>query len=194
MDSYRDDSLALPQVSTWSNVDVVPDGSGTTVCEPILGGVCRKYIVRMLGSARKYGLRIHFDLHTIPGSQSGYNHSGTLGQVNVLNVMSMSMGVADAQRAVLHPHHRRIHSAARVHRRHPNVQNHERSARRARSGRTSSHLPTLKRTTIPSITGYGAGNGPLISINDGLDGVGGLPPQLRPHHPRHAHAPYFAFD
>ncbi|KAJ7501034.1 hypothetical protein B0H11DRAFT_1908347 [Mycena galericulata] len=53
-----------------------------------------RYIVRMLGSAHKYGLRIHFDMHTIPGSQSGYNHSGTLGKVNVLNVI---MGVADPE-------------------------------------------------------------------------------------------------
>ncbi|KAJ7488597.1 hypothetical protein B0H11DRAFT_2013047, partial [Mycena galericulata] len=30
--------------------------------------MCWKYIVRMLGSAHKYGLRIHFDMHTIPGS------------------------------------------------------------------------------------------------------------------------------
>ncbi|KAJ7450710.1 hypothetical protein B0H11DRAFT_1743032, partial [Mycena galericulata] len=45
--------------------------------------------------AHKYGLRIYFDLHTIPGSHSGYNHSGTLGKVNVLNVI---MGIADVQR------------------------------------------------------------------------------------------------
>ncbi|KAJ7443641.1 hypothetical protein B0H11DRAFT_2250558 [Mycena galericulata] len=142
----------------------------------------------MLSSARKYGLRINFDLHTIPGSQNGYNHSGTLGQVNVLNVI---MGVADAQRALYY-----IPSSSNSFRS-PSTStasNHKRSARRARSGRISSHpraspfppsLPPLFRgnsrchfasyleahNSIPNITGYGAGNGHLISIHDGFEGV-----------------------
>lgn len=72
-----------------------------------------RYILRVLGWARKYGLRVNLDLHTAPGSQNGrplfatfaafiltlltlgYNHSGKLGQVDFLNGV---MGVANAQR------------------------------------------------------------------------------------------------
>ncbi|KAJ7440499.1 hypothetical protein B0H11DRAFT_2292887 [Mycena galericulata] len=55
-------------ISTWSDVGLAPHGSGTTVGEPFLEGVCWKYIVCMLGWAPKYGLRVNLDLHTIPGS------------------------------------------------------------------------------------------------------------------------------
>ena len=54
-----------------------------------------RYIVRLLGWARKYGLRVNLDLHTAPGSQNGYNHSGKLGQVNFLRGV---MGYANAER------------------------------------------------------------------------------------------------
>lgn len=30
--------------------------------------------------ARKYGLRVELDLHSVPGSQNGLNHSGRIGQ------------------------------------------------------------------------------------------------------------------
>lgn len=33
--------------------------------------------------ARKYGLRVELDLHTVPGSQNGLNHSGRLGSINL---------------------------------------------------------------------------------------------------------------
>jgi glucan 1,3-beta-glucosidase len=41
-----------------------------------------RYFLKAIGWARKYGLRINLDLHTMPGSQNGYNHSGKLGTVN----------------------------------------------------------------------------------------------------------------
>jgi glucan 1,3-beta-glucosidase len=47
--------------------------------------------------ARKYGIRINLDLHALPGSQNGWNHSGRLGTINVLNG---PMGIANAQRAL----------------------------------------------------------------------------------------------
>ena len=47
--------------------------------------------------ARKYGLRINLDLHALPGSQNGWNHSGRLGTVGVLNG---PMGYANAQRSL----------------------------------------------------------------------------------------------
>jgi glucan 1,3-beta-glucosidase len=46
---------------------------------------------------RKYGLRINLDLHALPGSQNGWNHSGKLGTINMLNG---PMGYANAQRSL----------------------------------------------------------------------------------------------
>lgn len=65
--------------------------------EPFLARVSWKYILRMFRWARKYGLRINIDLHTIPGSQNGYNHSGKDGQINFLMGV---MGYANAQRTL----------------------------------------------------------------------------------------------
>ncbi|KAJ7195067.1 glycoside hydrolase [Mycena pura] len=85
-------------ISTWSDVgtDAFPD-AGTEIAEPFLAGVAWEYIVRLFTWARKYGLRVNLDLHTIPGSQNGFNHSGKRGQINFLNG---PMGIANAQRAV----------------------------------------------------------------------------------------------
>ncbi|KAH9884101.1 glycoside hydrolase family 5 protein [Xylariomycetidae sp. FL2044] len=44
-----------------------------------------RYLLRGIEYARKYGLRVNLDLHAIPGSQNGWNHSGRLGTVNWLN-------------------------------------------------------------------------------------------------------------
>ncbi|KIY71672.1 glycoside hydrolase family 5 protein [Cylindrobasidium torrendii FP15055 ss-10] len=65
--------------------------------EPFLERVAWKYILKAFEWARKYGLRINLDLHSLPGSQNGYNHSGRLGQVNFLYG---PMGVANADRAL----------------------------------------------------------------------------------------------
>lgn len=40
--------------------------------EPFLEGVCWQYFLKAITWARKYGLRINLDLHTIPGSQNGW--------------------------------------------------------------------------------------------------------------------------
>ncbi|KAL5483051.1 hypothetical protein ACEPAI_8280 [Sanghuangporus weigelae] len=63
--------------------------------EPFLTRTCWKYILRVFRWCRKYGVRIKIDLHTAPGSQNGYNHSGKLGQINFLRGV---MGYANAQR------------------------------------------------------------------------------------------------
>lgn len=47
--------------------------------------------------ARKYGLRINLDIHALPGSQNGWNHSGKLGTVGFLNG---TMGIVNAQRSL----------------------------------------------------------------------------------------------
>ncbi|KAG8954349.1 hypothetical protein FRC00_005878, partial [Tulasnella sp. 408] len=65
--------------------------------EPFLQKVSWKYVLKAFKWARKYGLRINLDLHTIPGSQNGFNHSGKGGQVNFLYG---PMGLANAQRTL----------------------------------------------------------------------------------------------
>lgn len=65
--------------------------------EPFLEGVSWKYILKAFQWARKYGLRIKLDLHAVPGSQNGYNHSGKKGLINFLYG---TMGVANAQRTL----------------------------------------------------------------------------------------------
>ena len=55
------------------------------------------YFLKAIQWARKYGLRINLDLHALPGSQNGWNHSGRLGRVNFLNG---PMGLANAQRSL----------------------------------------------------------------------------------------------
>ncbi|KAI0113168.1 glycoside hydrolase family 5 protein [Daldinia grandis] len=44
-----------------------------------------RYLLRAIEWARKYGLRVNLDLHALPGSQNGWNHSGKQGVVNWLN-------------------------------------------------------------------------------------------------------------
>lgn len=63
--------------------------------EPFLPKVAWTYFLKAIKWARKYGLRINLDLHTAPGSQNGWNHSGRLGTINVL---LGPMGYANAQR------------------------------------------------------------------------------------------------
>jgi aryl-phospho-beta-D-glucosidase BglC (GH1 family) len=71
-------------IETWDN-------------EPFVAGVSFKYFLKAITWARKYGLRINLDLHAVPGSQNGWNHSGKLGTIGFLHG---SMGVANAQRAL----------------------------------------------------------------------------------------------
>ncbi|KAJ7599796.1 glycoside hydrolase family 5 protein [Mycena floridula] len=65
--------------------------------EPFLERTSWTYFLRLVSWCRKYGLRINLDLHTVPGSQNGYNHSGKQGQIDFLYGV---MGVANAQRTL----------------------------------------------------------------------------------------------
>lgn len=65
--------------------------------EPFLANVAWQYFLKAITWARKYGLRINLDLHAVPGSQNGYNHSSKLGSINFLNGV---MGIANAQRTL----------------------------------------------------------------------------------------------
>lgn len=56
-----------------------------------------RYFLKAIQWARKYGIRINLDLHALPGSQNGWNHSGKLGTINML---LGPMGYANAQRSL----------------------------------------------------------------------------------------------
>lgn len=56
-----------------------------------------RYLLRGIEWARKYGLRILLDLHGIPGSQNGWNHSGRQGTIGWLNG---THGDRNAQRGI----------------------------------------------------------------------------------------------
>lgn len=44
-----------------------------------------RYLLRGIEWARKYGLRVNLDMHGLPGSQNGWNHSGRWGHLEWLN-------------------------------------------------------------------------------------------------------------
>ncbi|KAG6840682.1 hypothetical protein C0991_005143, partial [Blastosporella zonata] len=146
--------------------------------EPFLAQTSWKYIERLLGWCRKYGIRVSLDFHTMPGSQNGYNHSGKLGQVNFLNGV---MGIANAQRAleyirvftefISQPQYKNVVPMfGIVNEAHletigvPQLTN---------PGYLRTFSPSYleAHTMIRSITGYGEGNGPYISIHDGFAGL-----------------------
>ncbi|KAI0400289.1 glycoside hydrolase family 5 protein [Xylaria palmicola] len=53
--------------------------------DPYLFRVSWRYLLRGIEWARQYGLRVNLDLHGLPGSQNGWNHSGRLGAIGWLN-------------------------------------------------------------------------------------------------------------
>ncbi|KAF9265121.1 glycoside hydrolase [Marasmius fiardii PR-910] len=65
--------------------------------EPYIDKVAWKYFLKAIQWARKYGIRINLDLHTVPGSQNVWNHSGRRGNINFLQG---PMGYANAQRTL----------------------------------------------------------------------------------------------
>ncbi|KAG6238824.1 hypothetical protein E4U25_001367 [Claviceps purpurea] len=53
--------------------------------DPYIFRTSWRYLLRGIEWARKYGLRVNLDLHALPGSQNGWNHSGRLGPIGWLN-------------------------------------------------------------------------------------------------------------
>ncbi|CAI7601730.1 unnamed protein product [Penicillium pancosmium] len=52
--------------------------------DPYVPKIAWRYLLRAIEYCRKYGLRVNLDLHGIPGSQNGWNHSGHQGSVGWL--------------------------------------------------------------------------------------------------------------
>ncbi|KAH7019263.1 glycoside hydrolase superfamily [Ilyonectria destructans] len=65
--------------------------------DPYLFRTSWRYLLRAIEWARKYGIRVNLDLHGIPGSQNGWNHSGRWGTIGWLNGTD---GATNAQRAL----------------------------------------------------------------------------------------------
>ncbi|KAG9251456.1 glycoside hydrolase superfamily [Emericellopsis atlantica] len=52
--------------------------------DPYLYRTSWRYLLRAIEWARKYGLRVNLDLHSAPGGQNGWNHSGREGPIGWL--------------------------------------------------------------------------------------------------------------
>ncbi|KAJ8126442.1 hypothetical protein O1611_g7196 [Lasiodiplodia mahajangana] len=65
--------------------------------DPYLFRISWRYLLRGIEWARKYGLRVNLDLHGLPGSQNGWNHSGRQGPIGWLNGTN---GDLNAQRSL----------------------------------------------------------------------------------------------
>jgi glucan 1,3-beta-glucosidase len=65
--------------------------------DPYVPKISWRYLLRAIEYARKYGLRVNLDVHGLPGSQNGWNHSGRLGAIGWLNGTD---GALNAQRSL----------------------------------------------------------------------------------------------
>ncbi|TFK32824.1 glycoside hydrolase superfamily [Crucibulum laeve] len=134
--------------------------------EPYLAQVSWRYFLQILDWARKYGLRVCLDLHAVPGSQNGYNHSGRLAPVNFLNG---NMGLANAQRTLYYirvlaefiaqPQYRDLIPIF-------GIVNEALVGLIGMDAITSFYQEAI--SVIRGITGQGEGNGPYIAIHDGF--------------------------
>ena len=65
--------------------------------DPYVPQIAWRYLLRGIEWARKHGLRVNLDLHSVPGSQNGWNHSGRQGEVGWINGTD---GPVNAQRSL----------------------------------------------------------------------------------------------
>ena len=136
--------------------------------ETYLESVAWTYLVKAIGWCRKYGIRMNIDLHTAPGSQNGWNHSGKLGSINWMQGV---MGQANAQRML--DYVRTLAQFISQPEYAPVVQifgfiNEPNAGSVGKSQVGSFYLEAYNE--IRAITGMGEGNGPILSIHDGFLG------------------------
>ncbi|GAA6019696.1 hypothetical protein JCM10207_009231 [Rhodosporidiobolus poonsookiae] len=150
-------------ISTWTVA------GEERVDEPFLEGVAWEYVLRCTRWAQKYGLRLNLDLHSVPGSQNGWNHSGRLGAIGVLHG---AMGLANAQRALGYVGEvARWCSREEIKRVVPmySLLNEPMLAVIGPDGLRSFYAEAYE--TVRNITGYGRGNGPFLALHDGFKGT-----------------------
>ncbi|KAL8279683.1 hypothetical protein RQP46_007996 [Phenoliferia psychrophenolica] len=134
--------------------------------EPFLANVGWTYFLKAIEWARKYGLRINLDLHAVPGSQNGYNHSSKLGTINFLNGV---MGIANAQRTlnyirtlaefISQPQYRDVIPMF-------SILNEPYAATIGVDMLRHFYIEVYEM--VRGITGIGEGNGPFITFHDGF--------------------------
>ena len=65
--------------------------------DPYVPKIAWRYLLRGIEYARECGLRVNLDLHAVPGSQNGWNHSGRQGTIGWINGTD---GTLNANRAL----------------------------------------------------------------------------------------------
>ncbi|KAF8171407.1 glycoside hydrolase superfamily [Mycena galopus ATCC 62051] len=174
---------------TWSNVGA--DATGAIVAEPFLEKVCWKLMLIFFFpppgtssacSARR-SIRVNLDLHTAPGSQNARRLNGVMGIANAQCMLDYIRIITEINSQ---PEWSDIVLIFEI-------INEALLTTIGRPQLSSFYLEA--RNMIRSITGYGAGNGPFVSIHDGFDNVsswaGFLAGSDRIMLDTH---PYFAFD
>lgn len=137
--------------------------------EPYLERVSWTYVLKAIKWARKYGLRINLDLHTAPGSQNGWNHSGKIGTANFMHT---AMGLANAQRTL--DYIRTLAQFISQPQYLPVIQmfgflNEPNGGTLGKTQVGSFYYEAYR--TVRAVTGTGEGNGPMLSMHDAFLGI-----------------------
>lgn len=153
----------------WVRIPIGHWAVATIPGEPYLQGVSWTYFLKAVQWCRKYGIRIKLDLHTAPGSQNGWNHSGRLGSINWMNGV---MGIANAQRSldvmrtfaqfITQPQYTPVIPLF-------GFLNEPNGQQLAQSTIGSFYAEAYRM--LREVTGLGAGNGAFLSMHDAFDGV-----------------------
>ncbi|KZV79697.1 glycoside hydrolase [Exidia glandulosa HHB12029] len=151
----------------WIRLPVPFNAFGTIGNEPFLPHAAWNYTLKAFDWARKYGIRINLDLHTMPGSQNGLNHSGKKGYVAW---MSSVMGYANTERSldfirsvvefISQPEYKNVVPMI-------SPVNEPQGQDQAAMHAFYLHLYQM----IREITGVGEGNGPYIAIHDHFEPI-----------------------
>ncbi|KAF9493559.1 glycoside hydrolase family 5 protein [Pleurotus eryngii] len=137
--------------------------------EPFLKSTSWTYFLKAIEWARKYGLRIYLDLHALPGSQNGWNHSGKGGSINFMNGV---MGIANAQRTLTYIQILTEFVSQEQYRDVVCMLGIVNEIMWKTIGQTSiESFYYAAYDTIRNATGLGTGNGPYIALHDAFQGV-----------------------
>lgn len=138
--------------------------------DPYVPKLSWTYFLKAVVWARKYGLRILLDVHALPGSQNGWNHSGRGN--GTINFMAGAGGLANAQRSLNY-----LRTLAQFVSQ-DGIKDVVPMLGLLNEMRASYDEPAIigafyqhAYTVIREATGYGAGNGPFLVIHDGFIGV-----------------------
>ncbi|KAF8739527.1 hypothetical protein AX14_009299 [Amanita brunnescens Koide BX004] len=136
--------------------------------EPFLAGTSWRYFLKAIEWGRKYGIRIYLDLHALPGSQNGWNHSGKSGSVNFMNGV---MGIANAQRTLTYYRILTEFVSQDQYKDVVGIVGIVNEILWSAIGKTAvQSLYFAAYEAIRTSTGIGAGAGPYIAIHDGFQG------------------------